>query len=189
MCTTGAHSRKAGTLLAQCIQLLGYMLRAALVGRLEDGECHACCWCFPDPTTFGAMCATAGKSTKVPPKDEMKADIFATEGTFSSAGCGNGGKTVEISLSPPSTAPMDTVTVSSNEATPLASAAPPTSEAPPAPTAPKPVLVESHQQLSFISSDELSKIGQAEKAFGALYLESILCLLAAILPQLTSVRF
>eukprot|EP00731_Ephydatia_muelleri_P019637 Em0012g462a len=163
---TGVHSRKAGTLLAQCIQLLGYMLRAALVGRLED----------------------AGKSTKVPPKDEMKADIFATEGTFSSAGCGNGGKTVEISLSPPSTAPMDTVTVSSNEATPLASAAPPTSEAPPAPTAPKPVLVESHQQLSFISSDELSKIGQAEKAFGALYLESILCLLAAILPQLTSLQ-
>ena len=58
VCATGAHSRKTGALLAQCIQLLGYMLRAALVSRLEDGECHVLPLCvLPRPPTFGA-CAS-----------------------------------------------------------------------------------------------------------------------------------
>ena len=146
---------------------------------------------FPNPLKFlmclHSLCASAERSTKEPPKDGKKADIVATEGASSSAGVANGGKIVEATVSPPSIVPMDAVTVPSNEATPLASVAPPTSEA--TPMAPTPALVVSYQQLSFISSDELSKIGQAEKAFGALYFESILCLLAAILPELSSVSF
>lgn len=136
-----------------------------------------------------SMCATAEKSIKEPPKDEKKADIVATEGTSPSSAGADDGKTVETSVSPPSAAPMDAATVPSSEATPLASAAPQTSEAPPAPVAPLQLATKAPTQLSFISSDELSKIGQAEKTFGVLYLEHMFGLLAAILPDSSSVRF
>ena len=161
--------------------------------------------------------ATAEKSTREPPKDEKKADIVATEGASPtsaggahdgkiveatpsaggahdgkiveatpSAGGAHDGKIVDATPSPPSTAPTDAV--SSGEATPLASGAPPMSEAPPMATV-QPVAKASTQQMAFISSDELSKIGQAEKTFGALYLEHMFGLLAAILPDSTTVRF
>ena len=160
---------------------------------------------FANPPTCGACAvrhATAEKSTREPPKDEKKADIVATEGASPtsaggahdgkiveatpSAGGAHDGKIVEATPSPPSTAPTDAV--SSGEATPLASGAPPMSEAPPMATV-QPVAKASTQQMAFISSDELSKIGQAEKTFGALYLEHMFGLLAAILPDSTTVRF
>ena len=61
------------------------------------------------------------------------------------------------------------------------------SEAPPMATV-QPVAKASTQQMAFISSDELSKIGQAEKTFGALYLEHMFGLLAAILPDSTTLQ-
>ena len=136
----------------------------------------------------------AERSKKVPaPADQKKTE---TEGALPLTESSDGGKVAGLSPNPVSPAAAPTAveatptaveaTPTAVEATPTAVEATPTAGAtPPTPTS---ALPSPQQLLSFITSEELSRIGQAEKTFGALYLEQMFGLLAAILPDSPSVR-